>query len=250
MRPRPGPYDREPRRPRRALWIAAISGGVLAILIAVTAATGGFASENTGPARIPLGKNVDQHRFQTTVLGGYWTKKKILSKTYRSMVARLRVTNTGGRPATLDDYLGTVIPLQAYAGGALSTLDTKAYSGGTETHDLPVGVPVDVLAHYTPNTGEEHTTRLTLRFCELDRRSAFFYQGHQIWSVACGGWSTLDPRQMVGPQAITGPGLTWQQKVQKAKELNRQGEAAHKKKVLSTEGITAQVDIPLKKAGS
>lgn len=220
----------------------------MVLLAAVIAVTGGFASDGTGPDDVAVGKPVDQNQFTSTVVTGYWEQKKVLGKTSRSMVARLRVTNTGDRSASLNDYLRTVIPLQAWGGGLLSTIDTKAYIGGSDTDQLPPGIPADVLAHYTPNKGEEHTTKLTLRFCSVEHRSDFYYRGHQVWVPECDNWASLDKRELVGPNMISGPGITQRQKVQKADELRKQGEAARKAKAFSTTGIVAQVNVPLKGA--
>lgn len=234
---------------RKALWISAVAGGVVVLLIAVIAVTGGFASDGTAPRTVPLGKSIDQTEFQTTVLGGYWAQHtNAIGQTTRTMVARLRVTNAGDRTASLDDYLKTVVPLQAWGGGLLSTIDTTAYNAGGKIDQLPPGIPVDVLAHYTPNPGDRHATTLNLRFCQVQHRSDFYYRGHQVWVPACEGWDVFDRREMVAPRDISGPGITQQQKVQKANELHKQGEAARKKKVFSYTGIVAQVNVPLKGA--
>lgn len=243
------PYGPAPGPRRRLLWTAAVTGGVLVLLIAVIAVTGGFASDGTAPPTVPLGKSIDQTEFQTTVLNGYWAQHtNVIGQTTRTMVARLRVTNVGDRTASLDDYLKTVVPLQAWGAGLLSTIDTTAYIGSDKVEQLPPGIPVDVLAHYTPNTSDKHATTLNLRFCQIQHRSDFYYRGHQVWVPACDGWGVFDRRELVAPRDISGPGITQQQKVQKANELHKQGEAARKKKVFSYTGIVAQVNVPLKGA--
>lgn len=239
------PADRGPRRRRRWPWITAVAVGVVSVLIAVTAATGGLASDGTGPEQVPLGKSIDQVHFESTVLGGSWTTEKLGRRTYRNMTARIRVTNTSDRPATLFDYAKAVIPLQAW-GGAMLSAQAKAYTGGTKTDELTPGVPTDVVINYTPNEGEEHAKRLTLRFCGFQHRSDFYYRGHQVWVPDCNTWSSFDPREMVSPQDIKAPGLSQAQLAQKARELNKQGAEARKRKVFDPEGIVAQVSIPLK----
>lgn len=225
--------------------MTAIAGGLVAVAVAVTAATHGFDSEGPSPAEVPIGTTIDQVHFQSTVLGASWTKQKLGPRVYRSMTARLRVTNTSDRPASLIDYTKAVIPLQAW-GGALLAAEAKAYTGGTESDQLTPGVPTDVVVKYSPNDSEAHATHLTLRFCDFQHRSDFYYTGHEVWVPACNSWASFDPREMVGPDAITAPGLTRAQIAQKARELNKQGADARKRKVFDPEGIVAQVDIPLK----
>ena len=240
--------DPAPRRRHPVLWILGGTGGVVVILLAITAVLGGFDSDGSGPPVTPIGKNIDQVRFESVVLGGSWGKQTILKKTSRFMAARVRVTNTGDRPASVNDFIASVIPLQAWGGGTLSAFDTKAYTGGTETDQLTPGVPTDVVLRYTPNAGQEHATVLNLRFCSFQHRSDFYYRGHLVWVPDCATWGTFDPREMVAPKDITAPGLSPAQIQQKARELNKQGEAARKKKVFDTHGIVAQVNIPLKGA--
>jgi len=225
--------------------IAGIAVGVVSVAVAVTAATGGFASAGSGPQQTPLGASIDQVHFTSKVLGGSWTTEKLGKHTYRNMSARLRVTNTGDRPATLIEYTKSVIPLQAW-GGALLAAQAKAYTGGTETDELTPGIPTDVVVQYTPNTGEEHAKQLSLRFCTYEHRSDFYYSGHQVWVPECDNWATFDPREMVGPKDITAPGLSPAQIRQKAHRLNQQGAAARKAKVFDPTGVVAQVNIPLK----
>lgn len=221
------------------------AAGFVAVLIAITGATGGLASDGTGPATKPIGATIDQVHFRSTVLGAQWTRKKVLGKVQRSIAVRLRVTNTADRPAALLDYLKSVIPLQAWAGGLLSA-DGKAYTGGTETDQLTPGIPTDVVVNYTPDDSQAHTTRLDLRFCGYEHRSDFYYSGHQVWVVGCLGWSVFDPREMVSPRDISGPGVTPAVARKKARELNEQGHAARKSKVYATDGVVAEVDLTVK----
>lgn len=243
VQPPQGPFDAPSRIRRRLLWASAITGGVVILLTGVIAVTGGFASDSA-LKQVPVGESIDQNQFKTTVIGGYWTK----NASGREMVARMRVTNTGDKTVSLNDFLKAAIPLQAWKRALISTINTEAYTGGSKTDELTPGIPVDVRAHYLPDPGQGHATRLTLRFCGIEHRSDFYYQGHQVWVEACEGWGSFDPRETVAPQDISGPGVTWQQKVQKANELHRQGEATRKKRVFNTDGVIAQVNVPLKGA--
>lgn len=225
--------------------LTGIVGGIVAIVAAITAATGGFASAGAGPEQAPVGKTIDQVHFTTQVLGASWVTQKLGKHRYRNMAARMRVTNTSDRPATLLEYTKGVVPLQAWA-GALLAAQGKAYTGGTETDELTPGIPTDVVVQYTPNDGETHAKQLSLRFCSYEHRSEFYYTGHQIWATECDSWASFDPRELVGPRSITAPGLSKAQIAAKAKALNAQGTAARKKKVFNPEGIVAQVNIPLK----
>lgn len=230
---------------RSTLLMSAIASGLAATALVATTVTGGFAAEGSGPDVAPVGESIDQVHFETKVLGASWVTQKLGKRAYRNMAARLRVTNTADRPTTLADYTKAVIPLQAW-GGALLSAQAKAYTGGTETDELTPGVPTDVVVKYTPNDNERHAGRLSLRFCGFEHRSDFYYSGHQIWVPECDSWGSFDPREMVSPKDITAPGHSPAEIAQKARELNKQGSAARKKKVFNPDGIVAQVNVPLR----
>jgi hypothetical protein len=203
------------QRPRRtALWVAGAVTAVILLVVGITAATGGFAADGGGPDVVATGTPVDQVKFSSVALSAAWERHKLDGKSHRYIVARLRVTNTSDRTVPVNDYIQSVIPLQAWGGSILQ--EYKAYSGGTETDTLQPGIPTDLTMQLTPDKGQEAATTLNLRFCAYDHDDDFFY-GHKNWMRACANWY----------------GIFLPDKQRRANAYN-------------TNGIAAQVNVPVK----
>jgi hypothetical protein len=173
-------------RPRRtALWVGAGIAAVVVLVIGITAATGGFAASGGGPDVVATGRPVDQVKFSSVAVSAAWERKALNNKMHRYIVARLRVTNTSDRTVAVNDYIQSVIPLQAWGGSILQ--EYKAYSGGTETDSLQPGIPTDLSMQLTPDKGQESAKTLNLRFCTYEDDDDFFY-GHKNWIRDCANW--------------------------------------------------------------
>lgn len=132
--------------PRRRLWTTLGVLGAAALVIGVTAAFGGLRAAPSGPAKVAVGRPIDQGPFTVTVLSVRTTEvKQFAGPAQHTLVITARVVNTSAKS------LGIVSLLDGVAAepkpGRYVDADLMASIGmiaGAKTSDLHPRLPLDV----------------------------------------------------------------------------------------------------------
>jgi hypothetical protein len=167
--PSPGPA---PGRRRRVLLV---STAVLAVLIAVTAVSGGFGTRPSGPLAAKPGRVVNQGLFDVDVLDARSGMLKLheFDKSQNLLIVRMRVTNLGKQTYGITTFL-TGIAAEPKSGRYIDAdmmMSIGDINGG-ETSSIHPGLPV-VLQIVWPLGNATAPSNLTLALRQWDYGQSF-----------------------------------------------------------------------------
>lgn len=215
----------KPDRPRAGRVLKVAIPGVLGVLVAVTAAFGGFDQASAHhPKSYKPGATIDQHWFHTQVTGAYIAQAGGQQKGIPALYIRLRVRNMtdepswkdpivtlGANPSTsslIKDWPRSPTMRVAADGHPRRLLGATVHrTSGTGEGSLPPHVPVTVDTQWTLRRLHERPRDITVSLGDFDHTDDPFYDIPGYWTPvadrrASAGGPAFEKPRMVSTVAL------------------------------------------------